>query len=211
MCDDPDANPMQSEHASFVSQNLFFQVLAIREQGKYFILPETHQKLGVRLGVLTNDSLNLSQQGYVTIRDQRRLFQMWNKVKEKKKSCLWLQVSVQLDWIYFSLKINWMVGICSALIIHNTCIIYSHSFCTQAALSTMWWLCIFMNTHTHRLSLRAERWACTVIVQYISAVRPYFKCWAPAVSCLLLFAVLCCTAGSFHRLSFYIVHVQIFG
>lgn len=34
MCDDPDANPMQSEHASFVSQNLFFQVLAIREQGK---------------------------------------------------------------------------------------------------------------------------------------------------------------------------------
>lgn len=76
MCDDPDANPMQSEHASFVSQNLFFQVLAIREQGKYFILPETHQKLGVRLGVLTNDSLNLSQQGYVTIRDQRRLFQM---------------------------------------------------------------------------------------------------------------------------------------
>lgn len=58
MCDDPDANPMQSEHASFVSQNLFFQVLAIREQGKIIILPETHQKLRVRLGVVTNDGLN---------------------------------------------------------------------------------------------------------------------------------------------------------
>lgn len=35
MCDDPDANPMQSEQKKKqVSQNLFFQVLAIREQGK---------------------------------------------------------------------------------------------------------------------------------------------------------------------------------